>query len=33
MEVERGGSQPSRKGPAENFTGRLLTRLVNVSPV
>jgi len=33
MEVKRSGSQPSRKGTAENFTGRPLIRLVNVSIV
>jgi len=33
MEVNRSGSRPSRKGPAENFTGRPLIRFVNVSLV
>lgn len=31
MEVKKSGSQPSRKGPAENLAGRPLIRLKNVS--
>lgn len=32
MDIQRNGSQPSQKGPAETFTGNVRIDFVNVSP-